>query len=503
MKPSTPNTLEFDSLLDELILDQLSIEKITQLEQIITSDERAFDHYRRSVSLHAMLTALSTRVPATYLSSTQSIDAASPSPHLVSLAKESLWMRSRTTATMLLFALAVSLIVATYVAGLAGLVIWDRIHRTATHDQFASDRFSGSAVATISNATDVQWPQNATAKSATSPIFSGEPLKIDSGTMEIELQAGTKLVVEGPADWSVDGHNSVSLRAGKLVARVPLDAIGFTVETPTAKVVDLGTEFAVAVNKAGTTDVQVLKGKVKLHPGTKRNISSQTDQPIILSAGDARRVERDGHENVAVREVTLESIADRDSTVSRDTPKQIKVNGAFASSEQKSLDISANFLIGGHGLTNGRHSAACQRTMWHSDFGRINNEFVLFELPALHRLDSIKVWNWNQSTLLWIGVKQADIYVSTSGKGDPLSKPAEWKLVVADQQFTPGIGTDNYDTPTIIPLNNVEARFVGIVIDEALGQDPRGPEAKHDCVGLSEVHFFGSRVGQKQTKVQK
>lgn len=108
----------------------------------------------------------------------------------------------------------------------------------------------------------------------------------------------------------------------------------------------------------------------------------------------------------------------------------------------------------------------------------------------------MKVWNWNHDELLWIGVKQADVYVSTTGKGDPLSQPKEWTVIVADQAFAPGTGKDDYDTPTVVPMRKAEARFVGIVIDDAHGRDPRGPEAKHDCVGLSEVQIFGHRVNR-------
>jgi hypothetical protein len=127
---------------------------------------------------------------------------------------------------------------------------------------------------------------------ANKPVRIGEPLKIESGTMELELKAGTKLVVEGPADWSVDGKNSVSLRAGKLFARVPQQAIGFTVETPTAKLVDLGTEFGVSVDKVGQTDVHVSKGKVQLYAGGLE--SRRTPQSsFTLSAGDSRRISID------------------------------------------------------------------------------------------------------------------------------------------------------------------------------------------------------------------
>jgi hypothetical protein len=119
-----------------------------------------------------------------------------------------------------------------------------------------------ASVAVVRDASDVQWSRADGSEPAESSIFLGEPLTISSGTIELELNGGAKLVIEGPADWSVDGKNSVSLRKGKLLARVPNNAIGFTVETPTAKIVDLGTEFGVVVDPRTGSSVHVIRGEV-------------------------------------------------------------------------------------------------------------------------------------------------------------------------------------------------------------------------------------------------
>jgi hypothetical protein len=145
------------------------------------------------------------------------------------------------------------------------------------------------SVAVVRDTTDVQWSKNASSKPAKSAILLGEPLKIDSGTVELELEAGAKLVVEGPADWSVEGNNSVSLRAGKLLAHVPQQAIGFTIEAPTAKIVDLGTEFGVHVTENGAADVAVKVGLIKVQPIAADG--KQPSQEFRLSAGQGVRVE--------------------------------------------------------------------------------------------------------------------------------------------------------------------------------------------------------------------
>ena len=47
---------------------------------------------------------------------------------------------------------------------------------------------------------------------------------------------------------------------------MPAAAVGFGVQTSTVDVVDLGTEFGMTVDTAGTTDLCVLKGSVEAMP---------------------------------------------------------------------------------------------------------------------------------------------------------------------------------------------------------------------------------------------
>jgi hypothetical protein len=69
------------------------------------------------------------------------------------------------------------------------------------------------------------------------------------------------------------------------VAKVPAPAIGFTVDTPTAIVHDLGTEFGVHVEEGRRADVQVFNGKVDV----QHRSSGQTER---LTTGANRRFEK-------------------------------------------------------------------------------------------------------------------------------------------------------------------------------------------------------------------
>lgn len=116
---------------------------------------------------------------------------------------------------------------------------------------------------------------------------AGEALQIAAGKLELQLTGGTRLVVDGPAKWSIDGANVATLTQGRLVAKVPPQAVGFTLNTPQAIIVDLSTEFAVQVDASGATNVDVLDGAVDLHQAA----AGTNAVPQRLAVGQRARVE--------------------------------------------------------------------------------------------------------------------------------------------------------------------------------------------------------------------
>jgi hypothetical protein len=71
------------------------------------------------------------------------------------------------------------------------------------------------------------------------------------------------------------------------VAKVPQQAIGFSLDTPTARIVDLGTEFGVIVGLS-TTEVHVLQGEVE----TEVKSPTAPQPPFRLKKGEALAVEQ-------------------------------------------------------------------------------------------------------------------------------------------------------------------------------------------------------------------
>ncbi len=93
-----------------------------------------------------------------------------------------------------------------------------------------------------------------------------ESLVLDSGVVELAFRNGATLVAEGPARLDLAGVGHVVLHQGKVSARVPASAVGFTVDTAAGKVVDRGTSFGVKAAPSGLVETHVFEGRVDVTP---------------------------------------------------------------------------------------------------------------------------------------------------------------------------------------------------------------------------------------------
>ncbi|MDD7984042.1 FecR domain-containing protein [Lentisphaera marina] len=107
---------------------------------------------------------------------------------------------------------------------------------------------------------DVQW--QGTKRKLEEMIFE-EILEIDSGMVLLRYENGAEIKLEGPCRYELKSLTYSKLAYGSLAARIPQAAQGFTVDSPTASVVDLGTEFSMLVKEDGETEVFVFEGEVE------------------------------------------------------------------------------------------------------------------------------------------------------------------------------------------------------------------------------------------------
>lgn len=125
-----------------------------------------------------------------------------------------------------------------------------------------SDATMPGQFVTLTMIEDPVWER----KSLVGDRLGDEIIRLFAGSVELTFDQGAVVAVDGPVEFRPRATGQLELRRGRLLASVPQKAIGFTVSTPTSKIVDLGTEFEVAVNDTGESDVQVLKGEVEVAP---------------------------------------------------------------------------------------------------------------------------------------------------------------------------------------------------------------------------------------------
>lgn len=129
-------------------------------------------------------------------------------------------------------------------------------------------------------------------------VLLGGGLELVDGYAEMQMAGGARVVMQGPISLELIDGNRLALASGKLVAHVPERAHGFTVQTPSTTIVDLGTEFGVDVLSQGQTRVQVYTGMVDLHR------PSEPNRLRAMRAGDACVVDAEH-----VHDVTFDAVS--------------------------------------------------------------------------------------------------------------------------------------------------------------------------------------------------
>ncbi|QDT55173.1 FecR protein [Caulifigura coniformis] len=142
---------------------------------------------------------------------------------------------------------------------------------------------SPAEFATLQRLQSARWNES------TLPIGEGKRLgagrmELSDGMATIDFDKGVKVILEAPAVFELVDANEFRLHQGKLRAEVRRGGEGFVVRTPTATLVDRGTEFGVHVRVGGVSDLMVFKGKVDAkHRGTGKLVSATTGTGLRLT----------------------------------------------------------------------------------------------------------------------------------------------------------------------------------------------------------------------------
>ncbi len=95
-------------------------------------------------------------------------------------------------------------------------------------------------------------------------VAAGSTIQVWSGTLRLQLESGTAMVVQGPAEVSFPELDQPSLKSGWLWIDSGKSGGPIEVTTPELLVRDIGTRFGVRVPDQGPAEVHLIEGKVEV-----------------------------------------------------------------------------------------------------------------------------------------------------------------------------------------------------------------------------------------------
>jgi hypothetical protein len=159
-----------------------------------------------------------------------------------------------------------------------------------TTDLPVDDRVSGPAagknhIARLVQVVKARWGAENSDLKKGARLSQGK-IRLESGLAKLRFSSGAKVTLEGPAEYEIVDDDLTRLVSGRLSAKIPRSAIGFKVDTPTARVIDLGTAFGVDVEEDGATEVAVFEGEVEVE--LPENTPSEKGKRLITHGNSVR-----------------------------------------------------------------------------------------------------------------------------------------------------------------------------------------------------------------------
>lgn len=180
------------------------------------------------------------------------------------------------------------------VIAIAVAIIWPLFESqtsvTENPDSGAVNVVAAGPVADLLEVFQARWADDASPESGTQQLLPGSYHLIE-GLAKIRFRNGVEVMLEAPVKFKLVSEEEVSLELGKVVGHCPPGTAGFVINTPNARIVDLGTEFGVSLDGNGVVETHVFDGEVTLTPMANGH---PTADAIPVVEGAARRVDATG-----------------------------------------------------------------------------------------------------------------------------------------------------------------------------------------------------------------
>lgn len=265
---------KLDALIRSALDGQLAEREADQLAQLLREDDEAVARYLTLMETDALLEEELTGEDSS-ATPIATIDP-EPAPVIAKIDGDGSFWKTAGVAAAMLGAAAIVYIIASMLA---------------STPPAEPDAPALPVVAVLLEQRSAIWEQG-------DPINSGEDVTnatrgLSSGRVEFQTRTGVNVRIAGPARFTPVSANVTRLDAGRMIARVPEGAEGYTVHAPGGlRIVDLGTEFAIDVTDDGRTLVYVYDGEVELRIG-ERVVSMTAGEAKTFDAATGEIVERE------------------------------------------------------------------------------------------------------------------------------------------------------------------------------------------------------------------
>ncbi len=232
-------------LADAMADGTVTVQEAEQLTALLKDNPEAQDLYLDYLDVHANLSWMFRDGEPVILPETRRQGSASRTQ-----------ARSQIGFSTSFWRISVVAMIAASVIGLM-MLLWPSTSEqtTTTEEGDASPTFCR-----LTRSAGARWKADKEVK--TGDRLGSQHVELEAGIVEMTFDNGVKAVLAGPADLELIDDMHTWLHRGRVVFHVPPSAIGFTLETTEANVMDLGTEFGVHTEESIGTEVQVYEGEV-------------------------------------------------------------------------------------------------------------------------------------------------------------------------------------------------------------------------------------------------
>lgn len=235
-------------LIDEYLSGCADEQGVSRLEELLAANEASRNYFVRYCRLHTDLyqSVRASQASKSVLTKLEAISMAPDESIMQTVPAQKLVVNA---GALKRHALKIWIAAAAIVFALLASFYFSSLYGQTTH-----------TIAWVKNAQNCAWEQDLL---PTGDMKPGKVLALERGFVEIGFESGANLILEGPARLELLSGKSAKLLYGKMAARVPKSARGFSIVSPQGEVVDLGTEFGMSVAQNGATEVFVFQGEVK------------------------------------------------------------------------------------------------------------------------------------------------------------------------------------------------------------------------------------------------